>query len=184
MATYQANYKQTDEEILLGLINHDNGTEFTAAMVIFGEAVSAEDDSNELATNLTLTAATGSGYRGSQTFLYNRVPLTALNDLDPGLVLTTDEATVYDLLPFLNEHFGLNMTNKDIVDGPLPEFLPDVETEFQITAKADSKIFHGTVTLTGTSPTIELAIALPVNELDGLYPPEELPVVEGEEDEG
>lgn len=175
MATYVANYAQSDEAIVLGLINNDNGTAFTPAQIIFGAAASAGDVGNVLKTTLTITAATGSGYRGSQTFNYNRVPMSFMDDLDPSLVIVSDELTTHDLLPYLNEHFGVNFTTADVVLANLPEFLPDVNTDFVITATAASKIFHGSVTLTGTAPTIEISTVLTVTDLDGLYPPTELP---------
>lgn len=179
MATHVSNFKQTDEKILLDLINHDNATTMSAASVIFGEATSAGDVGNELATNITLTAATGSGYRGTQTFTYNRVPLSFMDTLDPTLVLVTDELTTHDLLDHLNEHFGVQMTAADIVLDDLPVFLPDVNTDFVLEAAVDSKIFFGTVTLTGTAPTIPLDEVLTVTALDGLYPPTALPSAGG-----
>ena len=177
MAIYVADYTQSDESIILGLINNDNGTTFTPAQIIFGAAASAGDVGNVLKTTLTITAATGSGYRGSQTFNYNRVPMSFMNDLDPSLVLVSDELTTHDLLAYLNEHFGVNFTEADVVLENLPEFEPDVETDFTFTATADSKIFHGSATLKGTAPTIELASVLTLTDLDGLYPPAEMPVV-------
>ena len=175
MAIYVADYTQSDESIILGLINNDNGTTFTPAKIIFGAAASAGDVGNVLKTTLTITAATGSGYRGSQTFNYNRVPMSFMDDLDPSLVIVSDELTTHDLLPYLNEHFGVNFTAADVVLADLPEFLADVNTDFVVTATADSKIFHGSVTLTGTAPTIEISTVLTVTDLDGLYPPTELP---------
>ena len=175
MAIYVADYTQSDESIILGLINNDNATTFTPAQIIFGAAASAGDVGNVLKTTLTITAATGSGYRGSQTFNYNRVPMSFMDDLDPSLVIVSDELTTHDLLPYLNEHFGVNFTAADVVLADLPAFLADVNTDFVITATAASKIFHGSVTLTGTAPTIEISTVLTVTDLDGLYPPTELP---------
>ena len=175
MAIYVADYTQSDESIILGLINNDNGTTFTPAQIIFGAAASAGDVGNVLKTTLTITAATGSGYRGSQTFNYNRVPMSFMDDLDPSLVIVSDELTTHDLLPYLNEHFGVNFTTADVVLANLPEFLVDVNTDFVVTATEGSKIFHGSVTLTGTAPTIELNTILTLTDLDGLYPPTALP---------
>lgn len=177
MPRYVANFTQTDEQIILGLINNDNGTSFTPAQIIFGVAATANDAGNVLKTNLTITAATGSGYRGSQTFAYNRVPMTFMTDLDPALVLVTDELTTHDLLAYLNEHFGVNFTPADIVLANLPDSEFDVETAFDLTATPESKIFHGTVSLKLTAPTVQLNTVLTVTDLDGLYPPTALPVV-------
>lgn len=178
MAQYVADFKQTDEQIIMGLINNDNGTAFTAAQIIFGEAVSTGNTENDLETNMVVTAASGSGYTGSVTVKYNRVGLGFMADLAPDWVIVTDEAQSTDLIALLNEKFGINLQETDIVDEELPVLLPDAPEQFVLQAAAESKIFAGEVSLTLAAPTEPLSSVLTITDLDGLYAPAALPAVQ------
>lgn len=175
-----SNFLQTNDQILLDLINHDNGTELPLTAITFGTPVAQEGDETGLITNVTASATVGSGYSGSQDFVYNRVPLSFMNDNEPDFVIETDVSSIHELIPMLNSTFGIQLTEADIVDGVVEEQEPDVMKEITIQAAQDSLVWTGQVTLAITLPLIPLNTVLTVTALDGLYPP--APVVEPEED--
>lgn len=183
MARYVANFTQNGEQIVLGLVNNDNTTSFTPAQLIFGVPAATGEDGAVEPTSLELTAASGSGYSGSQTVNYNRVGLPFMTALAPDYVIVTDELRTHDLLPLLNEKFGINLATTDIVDEALPATEADVEVTHDLKAAAGSLVYAGAVTLTFTAPTLLLSSVLTVTTLDGLYAPTELPPVDPEDPE-
>lgn len=166
-----SNFLQAGEQILLDLINADNAKELPLSAVSFGAPTVVEGGAAE-ATSVTMSANTGSGYKGSQTFTYNRVPLSFMNVNEPDLVVETVEETIHALIPFLNSTFGIQLTEADIVDGPIAPQQPDVNSTITITAAPGSLVFVGSVDLVSTLPLVDLATLLTVTELDGLYAPE------------
>lgn len=170
MATHVSNFLQAPEQVLLDLINADNAKALPLTAVTF--AAPAEVVPGEIASTVVMSATTGSGYKGSQTFTYNRVPLSFMNTNEPDLVIESEEASVHGLIPFLNTTFGIQLTADDIEDTPIEEQEPDVVKQVTITAKAGSLVWHGSVTLDITLPLVDLATLMTVTTLDGLYPPQ------------
>lgn len=163
------NFLQTNDKIVLDLINEQNGTALPQTAVTFGAP--AEKTAGQIATTLTATSAEGSGYRGSVNFEYNRVPLSFMGFNEPDLIIETDAATTQGLIEFLNTTFGILLTTADIVDAPTPELEPDVNTAVTITAADTSLVWHGTHSLQLTATLINLDTVLTVTTLNGLYPP-------------
>lgn len=163
------NFLQTNDMIVLDLINKQNDTALPQTAVTFGAP--AEKTSGQIATLLTVTSAEGSGYRGSVDFEYNRVPLSFMGTNEPDLIIETDATTTQGLIEFLNTTFGILLTVADIVDAPIPELEPDVNTAVTITAADASLVWHGTHSLQLTATLINLDTVLTVTTLDGLYPP-------------
>lgn len=171
-----SNFKQANAKILLDLINDGNTTSLPESAVTFGAPTTQEGDATGLITNVTASATVGSGYSGSQSFVYNRVGLGFMLVNEPDLVIETSEATKHALIPFLNDTFGIQLTADDIEDGVVEEQEPDVMKSITFTATATSLVWAGSVTLPITLPLIPLNTVLTVTNLDGLYPP--APVVE------
>ena len=169
MATHVSNFLQAPAQVLLDLINADNAKSLPLSAVTFD--VPVEVTPGQIATIVVATAATGSGYKGSQIFTFNRVPLSFMNTNEPDLVLETEEASTHGLIPFLNTTFGIQLTTDDIEDTPITAAEPDVVSQLTITAKAGSLVWHGAVTLDYTLPLVDLVPLLTVATLDGLYPP-------------
>ena len=169
MAAHVSNFKQTNEKIILDLLNEQNGASLPEGAVLFGTP--AEVVEGEIATTLEVTAAEGSGYKGSVNVGYNRVPLSFMNTSEPNLVLETEAVTAHGLIGALNTAFGIQLTVDDLVDSALPAVEPNVEVNATISATATSLVWHGPVTLKITAPLVELSTVLTVTDLDGLYPP-------------
>jgi hypothetical protein len=175
MAAHISDFSKTPFQILLDLINEQHGTNLPETAVTFAAPVAdaATDDApaHRLGAKVTASATTGSGYKGSKEFNYHRVGLTFMEANEPDLVVETHEASVHALLPFLNTTFGINLTTDDIEDTPIPVQEPDVMTQIELVAKADSLVFAGKQALTFTLPLVELGSVLTMSVLDGLYPP-------------
>lgn len=168
---HTSNFLQTNDKIILDLINHSNSTELPETAVTFGAPVAELEDPTGLITNLTASATVGSGYSGSQDFVYNRVDLGFMLVNEPDLVIESGEASIHALIPYLNEAFGIQLTADDIVDGVIEEQEPDVVKSVTITATEGSLVWAKSVTLPITLPLIPLNTVLTVTALDGLYPP-------------
>lgn len=167
-----SNFKQVNAKILLDLINASNTTALPETAITLAAPTAAAEDPTGLITTVVATAATGSGYSGTQEFTYNRVDLGFMAVNEPDLVIETEETTIHALIPQLNATFGIQLTETDIVDGPVPELEPDVITQVVITATPGSLVWAKTVSLDLTKPLVPLSTVLTVTALDGLYPPE------------
>lgn len=182
MAQHVSNFLQSGAQIVLDLINADNAKELPLSAVTFDAPVRMDpEDVENVATSVTIRATTGSGYKGEQTFNYDRVPMSFMNVNEPDLIIETHELSVHALIPFLNTTFGIQLTTDDIVDAPVPVQQPDVNTTLTITAAEGSLVFAGSVDLTLTLPLVDLATLLTVTDLDGLYPPAPVEEVAPEE---
>lgn len=170
MAAHISDFTKSPFQIVLDLINEQNGTALPTSAVSFG--VPALTGTDEIETALTASAMTGSGYKGSKAFTYNRVPLSFMEANEPDLIVETVVASAHGLIPFLNTTFGINLTVDDIEDTVIPAQAPDVNTEITLVAKAGSLVFAGSQALTFTLPLVELGSVLTVSVLDGLYAPE------------
>lgn len=167
-----SNFTQTGAKILLDLINHDNSTALPDSALIFdAPVVVAEDNASGLITTVVATAASMSGYTGTQTFTYNRVDLGFMLVNEPDLLIETEVTSVHELLSALNAAFGINLEASDVVDSVIPATQPDVNTPVTITATDGSLVWAKSVTINVTKPLVDLATVLTKSTLDGLYPP-------------
>ena len=170
------NFKQSAHAILVDLVNASNaatGLALAPSAITFGE-VTAYGGTTE-GTIVTVSAATGSGYRGSVEVTYNRVNMAFMDVLTPGLVIETEAANIRDLTDYLNDMYGIQLEAADLADTAVPALEFDVNTPVVFAADAASKIFAGYVILQLTKPRIELASVVRVTTLDGLYAPAWLP---------
>ncbi len=102
----------TSQETIFELIKKANpDAEFDTAKVTLGEPVVSTGAYN---TEITVVPVKNLGYVNKQTFQYNRIDagLYFLNVLPKLLVETA--ATTADLLPVINEQYGLTLTEDDV----------------------------------------------------------------------
>lgn len=141
-------YTQPPEAILTDLINSTNGTALTPSLLAFGAPYlpEAEDDAPRK-TLLSVTAADGSPYTGTVVLEYDRIPLTMLAD-GRGTVFFRGNATrVADLLPQINQRFGVQIGIADIIDLPLPPANEDGSaTGFTLLASPTALVWQGSDT--------------------------------------
>lgn len=102
----------TSQETIFDLIKKANpDAELDTAKVTLGEPVVSTGTHN---TEITVAPVKNLGYVNKQTFQYNRIDagLYFLNVLPKLLVETA--TTTADLLPVINEQYGLTLTEDDV----------------------------------------------------------------------
>lgn len=102
----------TSQETIFDLIKKANpDAELDTAKVTLGEPVVSTGTYN---TEVTVASIKNLGYANKQTFQYNRIDagLYFLNVLPKLLVETA--TTTADLLPVINEQYGLTLTEDDV----------------------------------------------------------------------
>lgn len=102
----------TSQETIFDLIKKANpDAELDSAKVTLGEPVVSTGTYN---TEITVAPVKNLGYVNKQTFQYNRIDagLYFLNVLPKLLVETA--TTTADLLPVINEQYGLTLTEDDV----------------------------------------------------------------------
>lgn len=102
----------TSQETIFDLIKKANpDAELDTAKVTLGEPVVSTGAYN---TEVTVVAVKNLGYANKQTFQYNRIDagLYFLNVLPK--LLVESAATTADLLPVINEQYGLTLTEDDV----------------------------------------------------------------------
>lgn len=178
MSTHVSNYIQESKRIVLDLIEHDNS-------VPVGQLLIEHFDwSNPVAaaegrTEITLTAKRGSGYRGAQTFNYNRVNITQVPGIAEMGETEAEVTKLSDVLAIVNARFGINLRPEDVLvngknldeadDAVVQEF--DVLQDFSLTARQNSYVWTGDIAFTLTKIRQALNEVYQVTLLDGLYAP-------------
>ena len=169
-----SDYSKLPLDIVLDLINHDNGTSLSTSKITLGVPVVVENKR----VSIEVTAITGSGYRGSQTLHYNRVPLSALTDLEETQTTVIADVTSYqEIIQKFNEKYGVNLTIDDVtVDGLELDDVTYIQAQgpvvdLLISAKEGNFVWQGTTTFKLRSSVMLLSDALPVVDLDGLWLP-------------
>lgn len=166
-------YTRDEIDVVIDLIRRGNGNKaLSNVMVTFGNpnvfTPTPEIDRNTLVVG---TARPGFMYRGSQSFYYNRVPLTKF--VEPGVTnLDFDpdgKLKISDLLPELNERLSINLKSNRIIDSGLPVLgEDDVSVDVQIQVLPISMVYLGNLLVKLKRPDNDLVVAIPDPVLDGL----------------
>lgn len=158
------------KEVVLQLINSDNGTALLMSQVDFNTPrVNTEVDIPRN-TEILVFAITGRGYTGQQMMYYDRVPLSDFLDGNI-LSLSKNEAVgVSNLIPQINSILKINLTASDYIDQELPEFDSPYQEpiEVEIFAKAESYVYQDSFILTLSPGSMSLEKAVVVKYLGGL----------------
>lgn len=162
------------KQVMLDLINADNGSALTDALLDFGLPTAATGQTPARNTELTVTAKAGSGYTGSVVVTYNRLNLNTGILVPSGKDATFvkgDAVKISDIVPELNALLNINLTADDYVDGDLPSFvggIPNETLDVSVVAKADSLCYIGSLVFHMKSEEIELSSVITVTQLNGL----------------
>ena len=161
-------FTQLPPQILIQLINFDNGTSLTPDAVTFGLPAVSGGVRN---TKLTVTAAPGSFYTGSVDILYNRVDLATVPGVRSTVFTVATATKISDLIPQINAAYQLNLQPEDFIDGPLPAFtnnIPNEQKSFDLIAGPNSLIYVGRATLSISRGLIDLSTIITNLVLNGL----------------
>lgn len=141
------------EEILVDLINKDNpGAALTTAAVSF-KIPSRLPEGSARNTEVVVYAKRGSGMRGEVRVWYNRLDIAkVIHDVEESPVIELGTAArVRDLIPEINERFGINLTSDDYIDASLPASANEPGTNtypFTFQMKSESLPYFGEVAFT------------------------------------
>lgn len=182
-----SDYTKLPEQILLDLINNDNGTSFELGQLVFqAPTVRANDDGepahNNRLTTIRVAAAEGSGYANYVDMKYRRIHFRDVFELsNPDNAIEFPIASIpfdlaentrlVDLIPTINQRYGLNLQATDFWDRALPVFEgppPYANAYVRMEAKVESPVFVGGVRLRILPNDYPLDQRLPNNELSGL----------------
>lgn len=139
---YRVDLSLSTDEILRGLINFDNNTNFTGKELTFNP-IGAVSVGLEEYYEKRRTSKVSARYRGrvvgERTYYYNRIEFeTLLGGL--GIRVPWKHHTqTYELLPYIREQLGINLTEDDVVNNPID---PDALIEHV-------EIFRRNITYTG-----------------------------------
>lgn len=138
-----SDYTKAPVEILIDLINHDNGTQLIAADLEFSAPSPSTGIRNSI---ITVQGALGAPVTGEATLTYNRILLSeVVGGGDVSFVLSPSATTTRDLIPQLNARYGVNLTGADLINAPLASSGGDSTLVLQ--AHPDSLVFLGQVQL-------------------------------------
>lgn len=114
------------EDAVLESINAVNGTFFKPGMLLFGpgQAVSELTPVPTTTKNSSMLVRVGSGpYSGQTRIFYDRLDFGQVMSYTPvntyAKLRAFRPSTIHDLIPYLNDYYGFNITPADIEDGPL-----------------------------------------------------------------
>lgn len=103
--------------------------------------------------------------KGSLPFYYNRRAFTATTGSAPVELVWGAELRIHDLIPQLNEKFGINLVEDDLVDAGLPD-RSQLFTSFSITASYDSYGWMGSFVVNLQVAPVDIEDEVEDQELD------------------
>lgn len=166
-----SDFTKAPAEIVIDLINFDNGTDLQPNELTFGLPQPITGSHN---TALEVTGVPGvSRYEGSADITYNRVDLATVPGVrETGFGIFLDDATsISDIVVEISERYQINLTPDDYIDGPLPDVSNTdtlVNVPFQLVANPKSLIFIGEATLHVFRKNVLLRDVIRVTALNGL----------------
>lgn len=182
-------YTQSPDEILVQLINEENGRNIKPAdlnlnsLAIAPDPISGRPDFNNVRTSIGVAAAAQSGYKGAVTVKYNRVHVRQVfpNNDDPSTrYATTQDAyepgehtSLSQILPDINARHSINLKPDDIFDMDLPVFEgppPYADSYVRLEMRSSHKIFVGGINIK-IKPNPWDLVGLQFTELNGLLYP-------------
>jgi len=139
-------YKKPPEELVVELINKDNGTKFTTTQISFGIPKSIRGKHN---SELVVQATKGSYFTGKVKLKYNRIDIEDIPNRQSRLFLVNGETTLADLIPAIDARFNLNLTPADYINIILPTTGngPNEKEHFFLEAAETSLVFINKVRL-------------------------------------
>jgi len=145
MVRIVTNFTKLPDEILIDMINADNGTQFKVGDLAFG-IPSPIQGNVKRNTALEVYAGVESQFAGSVKINYNRLPLDY--KIQGDLEFAVDDARrTRDLVPAINRRFGINLTPDDYVDEEFSAPAFGEVVELSLTATHESLVWIGSVTL-------------------------------------
>lgn len=148
-------YDKSSLDLLGRRINRDNPdlkvTLDSSNIIVLGGPYTSGLGASGRNTRVVLNGKTGSGVVGKKEFFYDRLNIGALfNGITVVFAAKGDSATVADLLPALNEQYGLGLTAADITNGTTKLGTGYTPTPVTLTIAATSLAYTGSLSVIWT----------------------------------
>lgn len=170
--SHVSDFTQSEEKIVLDLINFSNGTNLTSDIVTMGvPALSGEGR-----VGLQLTAKEGTGYTGNQNVYYRRIDIQEMSDvMVPGglLVPQGDAQNLSDFLDEVNAAFGTAIGPDQIIDQPIGGWSgePNEILTMELLMNPQSRVYQGKLEINIDGNDIPLDTVINSTILNGLFSP-------------
>lgn len=165
------------ELALITSINAKNGTFFKPGQLLFGPGQLVSEVTPTPSTNknssVLLRVNDGAPYTGQQRIFYDRLDLAKVFEHTPlntyAKLRAFRPTTIHDLVPAINDTYGLNITTADINDGELN--LTAGSGQVTVVANPRSLGWIGQVTFTVVPGDAKLELWMTDTDLEGIsYP--------------
>jgi hypothetical protein len=129
-------YKRPPAELVIDLINKDNGTKFTTEQITFGIPKLTLNGRHN--TEVIVKATARSYFTGQTKLKYNRVDIADIpGDRSTVFEINTSiETQLSDLIPAIDARYDLALTPEDYVNIPLPAIGAGVNEQDVVILKA------------------------------------------------
>lgn len=152
---------QPPNEILLALLNRDNGSAFTLSQIQF-TTLTPMPSTFARNTSIVVEAIPGQGVSSQETVYYNRLDLATQWQGNYCVAQTANAVTTHDLLAPINALYGLNITVDDVEDNPISG------NQHAMVATAGSLVWTGSVNVLIVNNELDATIQL-VDEFEYGY---------------
>lgn len=165
------NLNKIGKDLLLDLLNRDNGTSFTFNDVTFSAPQVIINPATFRNTKVAISAKPGGQYVGSKVVDYHRIDIAQLLKPQYRRVIGVGVSISTDLVPILNTRFGLQLEPSDIVAEPIDT--SSMPVIYRLKFQPNCYSFIGEVDLELINDLPDLEELITVNLLDGFYYPSE-----------
>jgi hypothetical protein len=132
---YVVDVSLSSQELVYGLINHDNDTDYTSLTLRLGTPTVNTNTQHDRNTRIYAETRPGAPKQGSTYFYYDRISLAYYLQNYPDLTvdLTDDMTTMQDLIPWFNNKFGLGLVAADVRADKISR-VPNAQNRFTISS--------------------------------------------------
>lgn len=132
---YVVDVSLSSQELVYGLINHDNDTDYTSLTLRLGTPTVNNNTQHPRNTKIHASTRPGAPKQGETDFYYDRISLAYYLQNYPDLTvdLTDDMKTMQDLIPWFNTKFGLGLTALDVRPDVISR-TPNAQNRFTISS--------------------------------------------------
>lgn len=165
--TLNLDYKKRPEQLVIDIINADNGTSLKESQLSFGIP---EISNNKYNSRVIVSAKANTGLAGSAVVEYNRIDISKIPKGRSTLFQVQSELNVSDLVPAIDARYDLKLTPLDYIDGPLPALNHNSNgrENIDLIAASTSLVFINRLSLTLERPGILLSSVIQNVFLRGL----------------
>lgn len=162
---YVVDVSLSSQELVYGLINHDNQTDYTSLTLRLGTPTVNNNTQHPRNTKIHASTRPGAPKQGETDFYYDRISLAYYLQNYPDLTvdLTDDMTTMQDLIPWMNAKFGLGLVAADVRPDAISR-TPNAQNRFVISA--GSLAWQDSIPFKVTLEPIDIATLTGNNELD------------------